>query len=164
MGATLPSGAPQTATPGCRPRQPPGVGRLVHRYKDASRVGACPAVYSSNVGEPGAYLGISEEPFSDEVQALVDQYHPMTNVLFRADPPLHARQRALVTKALSARRVRALEPSIVEIVDDVIVLTGPDLLTNGRRPEDWPLQRDPLALETSVPGRFPAGDVRHNGR
>ena len=41
------------------------------------------------------------------------------------------------------------------------VLTGPDLLTEGRRPEGWPLDRDPLALETSVPGLFAAGDVRH---
>jgi thioredoxin reductase (NADPH) len=41
------------------------------------------------------------------------------------------------------------------------VLTGPDLLDAGRRPADWPLARDPLALETSVPGLFAAGDVRH---
>ena len=41
------------------------------------------------------------------------------------------------------------------------VLTGPDLLEAGRRPEGWPLDRDPLALETSVPGFFVAGDVRH---
>ncbi|HEX8123900.1 MAG TPA: NAD(P)/FAD-dependent oxidoreductase [Solirubrobacteraceae bacterium] len=41
------------------------------------------------------------------------------------------------------------------------VLTGPDLLVEGRRPDDWPLARDPLALETSVPGLFAAGDVRH---
>lgn len=40
------------------------------------------------------------------------------------------------------------------------VLTGPDLLDAGRRPESWPLDRDPLALETSVPGFFAAGDVR----
>ena len=41
------------------------------------------------------------------------------------------------------------------------VLTGPDLLEGGRRPDGWPLDRDPLALETSVPGVFAAGDVRH---
>jgi thioredoxin reductase (NADPH) len=41
------------------------------------------------------------------------------------------------------------------------ILTGPDLLENGNRPEGWPLDRDPLALETSVPGLFAAGDVRH---
>lgn len=41
------------------------------------------------------------------------------------------------------------------------ILTGPDLLDAGQRPADWPLARDPLALETSVPGLFAAGDVRH---
>ena len=41
------------------------------------------------------------------------------------------------------------------------ILTGPDLLEAGRRPDNWPLDRDPLALETSLPGVFAAGDVRH---
>ncbi len=39
------------------------------------------------------------------------------------------------------------------------ILTGADLLTHGR-PKTWPLDRDPLMLETSVPGVFAAGDVR----
>ncbi|HEV7846996.1 MAG TPA: NAD(P)/FAD-dependent oxidoreductase [Thermoleophilaceae bacterium] len=41
------------------------------------------------------------------------------------------------------------------------ILTGPDLLDRGERPEGWPLDRDPLALETSIPGLYAAGDVRH---
>ena len=41
------------------------------------------------------------------------------------------------------------------------ILTGPDLLTDGHRPDGWQLERDPLALETSAPGLFAAGDVRH---
>ena len=41
------------------------------------------------------------------------------------------------------------------------ILPGPDLLDRGERPPGWPLARDPLALETSVPGLFAAGDVRH---
>ena len=41
------------------------------------------------------------------------------------------------------------------------VLTGLELLdADGRPPPDWPLQRDPYLLESSVPGVFVAGDVR----
>jgi len=40
------------------------------------------------------------------------------------------------------------------------VLTGTDLLTDGRRPTGWGPARDPFPLETSVPGVFAAGDVR----
>jgi thioredoxin reductase (NADPH) len=41
------------------------------------------------------------------------------------------------------------------------LVTGPDLLRNGDRPPNWPLNRDPYYLETNVPGVFVAGDVRH---
>jgi thioredoxin reductase (NADPH) len=41
------------------------------------------------------------------------------------------------------------------------LMTGPDLLKEGRAPECWPLERAPYYLETSVPGSFAAGDVRH---
>src|SRR5215218_1395018 len=40
------------------------------------------------------------------------------------------------------------------------ILTGPDLLRDGRRPRGWNLDRAPYLLETSVPGVFAAGDVR----
>jgi thioredoxin reductase (NADPH) len=49
----------------------------------------------------------------------------------------------------------------VDLSDAGYVLTGPDLLVNGSRPPGWPLDRDPLALETSVPGLFAAGDARN---
>ena len=41
------------------------------------------------------------------------------------------------------------------------LLTGHDLLRDGRPPAAWPLARPPLLFETSVPGVFAAGDVRH---
>ena len=40
------------------------------------------------------------------------------------------------------------------------ILTGPDLLDHGERPDGWPLPRDPFAVESSVPGLFAAGDAR----
>jgi thioredoxin reductase (NADPH) len=41
------------------------------------------------------------------------------------------------------------------------VLAGPDLLCDGKAPEGWQEQREPFLLESSVPGVFVAGDVRH---
>lgn len=40
------------------------------------------------------------------------------------------------------------------------ILTGPDLMTDGKRPRGWTLARDPFLFETSVPGIFAAGDAR----
>lgn len=41
------------------------------------------------------------------------------------------------------------------------ILTGPDLMHNGKSPPGWHLERSPFLLETSVPGIFAAGDVRY---
>jgi thioredoxin reductase (NADPH) len=41
------------------------------------------------------------------------------------------------------------------------VLAGPDLRREGKLPESWREPREPFLLETSVPGIFVAGDVRH---
>jgi thioredoxin reductase (NADPH) len=45
--------------------------------------------------------------------------------------------------------------------EDGFLVTGPDLARDGRRPQNWNLDREPYYLETNVPGVFAAGDVRH---
>lgn len=41
------------------------------------------------------------------------------------------------------------------------VLTGRELVRDGKLPKGWSLDRDPELLETNVPGIFAVGDVRH---
>ena len=41
------------------------------------------------------------------------------------------------------------------------ILTGQNLLLDGKRPPGWTLERDPALLETNVPGVFAVGDVRN---
>jgi thioredoxin reductase (NADPH) len=41
------------------------------------------------------------------------------------------------------------------------LISGQHLMREGRRPAGWAADRDPFYLETSVPGIFVAGDVRH---
>jgi thioredoxin reductase (NADPH) len=41
------------------------------------------------------------------------------------------------------------------------LLAGPDLRIDGKMPESWREAREPFLLESSVPGVFVAGDVRH---
>jgi thioredoxin reductase (NADPH) len=50
---------------------------------------------------------------------------------------------------------------VVERDERGFILTGTDLLRDGKRPRGWPLDRDPYWMETSIPGIFAAGDVRH---
>ncbi len=49
---------------------------------------------------------------------------------------------------------------MVETNERGFIVTGPDLVRNGKRPRGWTLERDPFMLETSCPGIFAAGDVR----
>jgi thioredoxin reductase (NADPH) len=41
------------------------------------------------------------------------------------------------------------------------ILTGRDTIIGGKLPPGWTTDREPFPFETSVPGIFAAGDVRH---
>lgn len=57
-------------------------------------------------------------------------------------------------------RTEWLEGTIVRDPGGFVV-TGGSLLDGGKPPAGWSLARDPFLLESSLPGVFVAGDVRH---
>jgi thioredoxin reductase (NADPH) len=50
---------------------------------------------------------------------------------------------------------------VVERDDHGFLLAGRDLVRNPETRKKWPLEREPWLMESSVPGIFVVGDVRH---
>ncbi len=55
----------------------------------------------------------------------------------------------------------AMVAELVERDEQGFILTGRDVMPEGRRPKGWTPERDPFLFETSVPGLFAVGDARH---
>ncbi|HEX6038621.1 FAD-dependent oxidoreductase [Longimicrobium sp.] len=115
-------------------------------------------------------------------QYLVDQIERTENIHVHHHTQVHAahgdgrlEELTLMTGGGATRRVEAAAlfifigamPNTDWLGDCVMrdnhgfILTGPDVMRDGRPPREWPLERDPFLLEASVPGVFCAGDVRH---
>ncbi|HEY0238018.1 MAG TPA: FAD-dependent oxidoreductase [Friedmanniella sp.] len=113
---------------------------------------------------------------------LIDQVYARDNIdvrtctlLERCEGEDHLRCVTLFDKTTSQREVLDVGHVFVfigaapltdwldgEVVRDRagFVVTGPELLVDGKRPDGWDLDRDPYLLESSLPGVFVAGDVR----
>lgn len=52
-------------------------------------------------------------------------------------------------------------PEAIRRDENGFLLAGPDLRVDGKAPPEWKETREPFLLESSIPGVFVAGDVRH---
>jgi len=101
----------------------PNIGTIVAGYDTLAALAKNTSVYSSAITEDDRgprHMGINTEPVQDDVEEILSNAHPIVNALFTADPPEHTRHRKLISKALSPRSVRALEPQIRQITTDLI--------------------------------------------
>jgi len=101
----------------------PNIGTIVAGYDTLAALAKNTSVYSSAITEDDRgprHMGINTEPVQEDVEEILSNAHPIVNALFTADPPEHTRHRKLISKALSPRSVRELEPQIRQITTDLI--------------------------------------------
>lgn len=96
----------------------PGTGIVfVSRHGLVSRVLADTAVYSSRVASlptPGSSKA------SRRIETIMEEGFPRVSTMLTEDPPLQTRYRKTVGKALSTRRILALEPVIRGLAEEIL--------------------------------------------
>jgi len=65
-------------------------------------------------------LKSASAPMPPEIVAVLAEGYPEMPYIIEIDPPLHDRIRSLVTKAFTPRRIRELEPTVHEIVNELL--------------------------------------------
>lgn len=99
------------------------VGVAVLGYDNLNKLSKDTRSFSSSISADGKgprHMGVGKDPIQPDVEEILADAHEVSNALFTTDPPLHTRHRKLINEALNPRRVRALEPHIREICDELI--------------------------------------------
>lgn len=101
---------------------------VVSRYEDIREVLKDPMTFSSTrASGPSSVTPLAERivaspEFPDDVREVAHRRLRLSKspVLLNADPPLHKRQRGLISHAFTPRRVKEMEPLFQRIVDELI--------------------------------------------
>jgi thioredoxin reductase (NADPH) len=111
------------------------------------------------IDEIGATSNIGVETHTQVVEAMGEER--LDCVKLRGPSGERTAPASSVFVFIGAAPVTAWLPQSVLRDKNGFVLAGPDLRVNGSWPEVWKETREPFLLESSVPGIFVAGDVRH---
>ncbi len=88
---------------------------LVTTFEAVERVLKTPEVFSNQFMNP-----VGRDKTDADVQAIYDDGWPWVDTLLTSDPPQHRRYRVLVNRAFTAKRVRALEPYITTLANELV--------------------------------------------
>jgi thioredoxin reductase (NADPH) len=157
-------------------------GRTVYIVGGGNSAGQA-AVYLAKYAEHVTIVVRRESLSATMSSYLIDQIDELPNVTVRTDTEVtgaegSGRLEQLTLRNSATGRTEDVEASALFILagaqprtdwlpgtlarDDAgFLLTGPDLAPAGGLPNGWSLARPPLAMETSMPAVFAAGDVRH---
>lgn len=99
-------------------------------------------------------------PYTEVVEAIGTDRLEAVRVLHRETNQAQQMPAAALFIFIGAVAHSELATGVVQVNNAGFILTGQDLMKNGKRPQGWKAGRDPYLLETNVPGIFAAGDIR----
>lgn len=88
---------------------------LVSRYRDVQYVIRHPEIWANDLLRKAAFSMFQHE----EAREILEQKGWSRDTRLQSDPPVHRDYRALVTGAFTAGRVKALEPLVIEIAEEL---------------------------------------------
>jgi len=103
---------------------------------------------------------ITVEPYREVVKAKGDDYLEELEIRNNEDESTYTTKAGALFIFIGARPFTEWLPDSIIKDPKGFILTGRDLLNHPEFKKNWPMERDPYSLETSVPGVFAAGDVR----
>jgi thioredoxin reductase (NADPH) len=111
------------------------------------------------IDEIGRTSNIEVKPGSQVLEALGDEHLERLRVC-DAEGESEVPASSLFVFIGAAPRTDWLPPAVLRDAKGFL-LAGSDLRVDGKLPGEWKENREPFLLESSVPGVFVAGDVRH---